>query len=128
MTMTVTKKQLTFGALIILALIAIGIASTFAVQTYIKSNEAANNDQQKADADMSVHSEAEVATRLEEAKQARTAHEFTKAIAAYTAIRSYYETTGNSEKVADTDITLSLLASEQKAHVPQPKPTLAGEK
>lgn len=127
--MTITKKQFIFGTLTILGLLAIGLASVFAIQTYMKSDHEANkSDHNNTESTKAVTSESDATSSLAEAKKAREAHDFSKAIATYRNARTYYTSTGNTDKVAEIDITLSLVESEQKHFVPQPKPTLAGEK
>jgi hypothetical protein len=126
--MTITKKQYIFGTLTIIGLLVIGLASIFAVQTYIKSNEAANNtNKPQVSSDTPITSEGAASERIAEAKKAREIHDYTKAIASYKQARTYYQSKDDTNKVADIDLMLSLLESEQKNFVPQPKPTIAGE-
>ena len=124
-----TKKQITYGVISVIAVAILATAGAFALRHFNKSSE--NNTAQEnssAPSDKVSITDEEAKNLLIEANEARTAGNYDEAKTSYQKVQEHYKETGNTAKAAELDATISLIEVEKKNTEAIVKPKLVGEK
>ena len=127
--MNITKKQITYGIVSILAVVILAAAGALTLRLINKSNEnTAQQSSTSASDKKAAISDEEAKNLLSEADKARASGNYDVAKASYQKAQEHYRETENTEKVAELDATLSLIEVEKKNAAATVKPKLVGEK
>lgn len=123
--MTITKKHILYSSIITIGTVAFIIGGSVAFRSIEKrEDKAATNVTEE----MQSHDTTETDSLVKKADAARASRQYDEATDLYHQARAHYERTGDIEKLAEIDATLSLLEVEKK-NTPEPiKPELAGER
>ena len=127
--MNITKKQITYGIVSILAVVILAAAGALTLRLINKSNENATQQSSTSESGKKATiSDEEAKNLLSEADKARASGNYDAAKASYQKAQEHYKETENTEKVAELDATLSLIEVEKKNAAAIVKPKLVGEK
>lgn len=127
--MTITKKHILYGAISLVIVGALAVAGTSLLRTLSQINnktETSSDTGEEKTQQQSI-TEEEALAAIDSAKKARAEGKYDDAISSYQKAREYYEISKSTEKVADIDATLSLLAAEKKQAPAVMKAPIAGQ-
>lgn len=124
-----TKKQITYGVVSIVAVAILATAGAFALRHLNKSSETATTeDSTSAPSEKITITDEEAKNLLLGADKARISGNFDAAKTSYQKAQEHYKETGNTAKAAELDATISLIEVEKKNTEAIVKPRLVGEK